>query len=85
MKLSLKGYDHLSRQLTTMADSICQGRIVFVMEGGYNVTTLSNGLLNVAFALLGDSQLADPRGPAKGPETDIRPIIERVIQTHKLA
>src|SRR5260221_6101812 len=66
IKLSLKGYDNLTRQLIQMAEVLCEGRIVFVLEGGYNLNSLSYGVLNVAYALLGDSQVADPLGAAKG-------------------
>src|SRR5690606_13332290 len=47
MRLSLKGYAHLARELILMARQLCGGRIVFVMEGGYDVTALSYGMANI--------------------------------------
>jgi acetoin utilization deacetylase AcuC-like enzyme len=85
INLSLKGYDYLTRQLILMAEALCDGRIVFVLEGGYNLNSLSHGVLNVAYALLGDSQLADPLGPAKGKEPSVRPLIAQIKQLHNLA
>ncbi len=84
MKLSLKGYDYLTRQLMLMADTFCGGKIVFVLEGGYNLNSLTHGVLNVAHALLGDSDRVDPIGPAKGAEPDVGPLLARVKQAHGL-
>ncbi len=84
MKLTLKGYDLLTRELMAMADAFCSGRIVFVLEGGYNLTSLSHGVLNVAHALLGDSDLVDPLGPAKGAEPGIASLIGQIKRIHKL-
>jgi acetoin utilization deacetylase AcuC-like enzyme len=85
INLSLKGYDYLTRQLILMAEALCDGRIVFVLEGGYNLNSLSHGVLNVAYALLGDSQLVDPLGPAKGKEPAVGPLIAQIKQLHHLA
>ncbi len=84
IQLSLTGYDSLTRQLIKMADELCNGRIVFVLEGGYNLTSLSHGVLNVAYALLGESQLIDPLGPAKNSEPNIHPLIQQIQQLHRL-
>lgn len=45
-----------------MAEELCGGKIIFVMEGGYDLEVLSHGWLNVANALLGSSQISDPIG-----------------------
>lgn len=84
LKLGLKGYDYLARQLMAIADELCDGKIVFALEGGYNLTALSHGVLNLAYALTGDTRLIDPLGEAKGPETDIQHVVEEVIKLHNL-
>ncbi len=84
LELSLKGYDHLTRQLMAMAAELCGGKIVFVLEGGYNLEALSHGILNVASALLVDSQVRDPLGPGTSPEPSITKLIEDVRRIHKL-
>lgn len=83
-KLSLQGYDHLTRNLIAMANEVCGGKIVFILEGGYNLTALSHGVLNVAYALLGQTHMVDPLGSATGAETDINAQIEQIIKIHKL-
>ncbi len=58
--LTLSGYDHLARELIRMADSLCDGRIVFVLEGGYHLSALAHGVLGLALALLGEPAADDP-------------------------
>jgi acetoin utilization deacetylase AcuC-like enzyme len=84
MSLSLVGYDHLARAVLAAAGRLCDGRIVFVMEGGYNLVALGNGWANIARALLGDREMMDPLGPSHSREPSVAPIIERVRQIHKL-
>ena len=84
IKLSLNGYNHLTRELLAMARELCGGKIVFVLEGGYNLTSLSHGVLNMAYALLDDPTVVDPLGPANGKETDIKGLIAEIVATHGL-
>ena len=53
MQLTLGGYDHLARECIVLAERLCDGRIVFVMEGGYDLPALANGWVSIARALLG--------------------------------
>jgi acetoin utilization deacetylase AcuC-like enzyme len=84
MQLSLAGYDHLARELIALADALCAGRIVFVLEGGYNLEALSQGWANVARALLGDDPLPDPLGNASSYEPSVEQLINTIKQVHKL-
>lgn len=85
MRLSLTGYDHLSRQLIAMAETLCDGKIVFVMEGGYDLEALGHGMRNIAHALLGDTEVSDPYGkPESAAQPDILPLIQKLKQVHKL-
>ncbi|MBZ0287761.1 MAG: histone deacetylase, partial [Anaerolineae bacterium] len=83
MNLSLTGYAHLTRELIRMAEKLCGGKIVFALEGGYNLDILGQGVCNVAYALLGDDHISDVYGPG-GKEPDVRPHIERLKRLHKL-
>lgn len=84
MRLSLKGYAHLTNELILMAKQLCGGKIIFVLEGGYNLEALSNGVTNIARALLGDTKTEDPLGqPNDGrSEPDIKPLIEQLRAVH---
>lgn len=84
MQLSLTGYDQIARDLIRFAAEQCKGRIVFILEGGYNLDVLSNGWANTACALLGEKTVADPLGQAYGNETPVEPIVSQIKQLHKL-
>lgn len=85
MKLTLNGYAHLSSELIRMAEQYCGGKIVFVMEGGYDLDGLSHGICNIARLLLGDSP-TDPLGlpPNARAEPDISHLLARIKVLHKL-
>ena len=86
MQLSLSGYHHLAREMLRMAEEFCGGKIVFVMEGGYDLKALAHGWCNIARALLGQDALSDPYGaaPYSGRGTDVQSVIDRVRRIHKL-
>lgn len=84
MGLSLVGYAHLSRELIRMAAELCGGKIVFIMEGGYDLPALSHGMRNVAHALLGEDEISDPYGLNTAKEPDVQPTIAQVQCLHNL-
>lgn len=49
--LSTRGFFHLSRKLVQLAGEHCRGRIVFVLEGGYDPHNVANGAAAVFAAL----------------------------------
>ena len=86
MQLSLAGYDEMARQCLRMAERHCAGKIVFVMEGGYDLKALAQGWCNIARACLGRDDKSDPYGSPPSPTRirEIEPIIERVRRIHGL-
>jgi acetoin utilization deacetylase AcuC-like enzyme len=72
MALSLTGYAWLQRELVSIARALCSGRIVFVLEGGYQLDVLAYGVLNAFCALTDTEAVHDPLGPAprEGPTID---------------
>ena len=86
MRLSLSGFDWLARQCIELADQLCGGKIVFVMEGGYDLPALAHCWCNIAHALLGQNTLSDPYGdaPSAHPSETIKPLIERARRIHGL-
>ena len=86
LRLTLPAYAHLSAELKRMAAELCNGRIIFMMEGGYNLTALSNGILNVAHVLLDDHQTADPLGtaPSQTPISRVEPLVAELKRLHRL-
>lgn len=84
LQLTLSGYNHLTHELIKMANELCGGKIVVILEGGYNLIALSHGVLNIAKALLGDPDFVDPLGTAPKNEPDITPLLEKLKQIHRL-
>ncbi len=84
LRLSLPGYAHLTRELKKMAAELCEGRLIVIMEGGYNLEVLSHGMVNAARILLGDEDLLDPLGSAakQTPVSGIAPLLAELKRLH---
>ena len=85
MQLSLAGYAKLVRKLLAMADKLCGGKIVFVLEGGYDIAVLGYGVLNMLYAMLRDETVVDPFGNSAETERDVSDLIVKLQQFHLLA
>jgi acetoin utilization deacetylase AcuC-like enzyme len=85
MRLTLNGYSHLAGEVIRMAQRFCEGKVVFVLEGGYNMDALRYGASSVARLLLGDPP-DDPvgAGPSLRPEPDVAALLTRLHQLHGL-
>lgn len=72
--LSTQGFYTLSKKLVELAGEYCDGRIVFVLEGGYDPLNVANGAAAVFFALAGSSLEKDPgdKCPHKDPDHEAR-------------
>jgi acetoin utilization deacetylase AcuC-like enzyme len=86
MNLSIAGYGHLSRELVRMAETLCDGRIVFITEGGYHLDALGYGVCAAARALLGDAPafVDDPLGQPAQARADSGELIKRIKTLHHL-
>lgn len=82
--LSLQGYADSCRLLVALADELCEGRVLFVLEGGYNRQVLRFGLLNLVRVLLGQEEFLDPVGPLPDSETDVTNLLADLRQRHLL-
>ena len=82
--LSLTGYTEITRKLLGYADSFCNGRILFVLEGGYQLDVLSTGVINTFHALLGQDIIHDPFGPMSESEHDVTALVERLRRHYLL-
>ena len=84
MHLSLAGYARLAQELVSMSRKLCGGRIVWTLEGGYNLDTLAYGVLNSFYALVGEDCYPDPFGPSPYPEPPVEELIARLKKIHGL-
>jgi acetoin utilization deacetylase AcuC-like enzyme len=62
MQLSVSGFARLTEIIKTLADMLCQGRMVFMLEGGYQLEALSLSVAATLDILRGNSQISDPLG-----------------------
>jgi acetoin utilization deacetylase AcuC-like enzyme len=80
--LSLTGYHWLCRSLIELAAELCQGRIVFLMEGGYNLDVLAPGVGNIFRLLLGNTECDDPLGSSAWPEPNVSLLVAQLKALH---
>ncbi len=80
--LSLTGYADMARALVELAQEVANGRILFVLEGGYQVQALSYGILNTLYALSGQDKIEDPLGSMPHSEQDISQLLRQLKQRH---
>ena len=83
LQLSCAGYHALAASLAAIARKHCEGRLVFVLEGGYDLPALAHGVRNTLRAAL-DLPADDPLGPASHSEPDVTTLIEKLEKLHKL-
>ncbi len=53
MQVTSEGFAYLARVLTALAAEICEGRLLFTLEGGYDLEAQLNGVLAVLTVLQG--------------------------------
>lgn len=80
--LSLTGYARLSQKLVALAQELTNGKILFVLEGGYQLQALSYGILNTFYALLGQDKIEDPLGFSPREEQDISQLLRQLKRHH---
>jgi acetoin utilization deacetylase AcuC-like enzyme len=85
MQLSLTGYANLVRELCHIAKSLCDGRIVFTLEGGYHLDVLAYSTLNTFYILLGEDKAIDPIGPAPFDEKPVDELVKQLQEFHELS
>jgi acetoin utilization deacetylase AcuC-like enzyme len=78
LQYTLGGYAWVCRQLVEAADELCGGRVVTVLEGGYDTEVLAVGVANLARALLGRDEQEDPLGAGPAGDTDVEAILDRL-------
>jgi acetoin utilization deacetylase AcuC-like enzyme len=75
MQVTEAGFGGMTRVLVEVAEACCPGRLVFALEGGYDLDALSSGVAAVLRALLGE----EPRTEGQ-PEADqaTRSVLDRL-------
>ncbi|WP_129673196.1 histone deacetylase [Candidatus Chloroploca sp. Khr17] len=86
MMLSVDGFAALNQHMLDLADELCDGRMVMVLEGGYNLEALSACVVASLRQLLGMAPGPDPIGAMSSPEPmeEIEQIITTLRARHPL-
>jgi len=80
--LSTNGYFMLAQKVVALADEYCDGKIVFVLEGGYDPMNVANGAGTVFDALSRRGLSHETHDPNPHQEPDCVPRIEEVRKWH---
>jgi len=65
MRVSIKAFAQMVMILKNLAAELCQGRLIFTLEGGYNLRVVSSSIKAIFDVLLGNSEIDDPLGEAE--------------------
>jgi len=62
MNVTVTGFAQMVSVLKELATELCQGRLAFTLEGGYNLRVDATGLEAILDVLLGNPEIDDPLG-----------------------
>ena len=79
--LSTQGYLTLAQKVVALAEEHCEGKIVFVLEGGYDPVNVANGAEAVFIAATGKGE-SEAHDPNQHKEPDCESRIEEVREWH---
>ncbi len=84
LNVTTEGYTEVARQVIEAADSLCDSRLIAVLEGGYDTHALAWCASALCELLLGDEPTPDPEqtGPAAGGRApEVGPVLDAVRQS----
>jgi len=84
LTLDTQGYYQITRCLAQLADEWCEGRIVYILEGGYDPLALKENTQACLAALSGNSDYSDSYGKGPGVKPKIDTMINRLQVIHNL-
>jgi acetoin utilization deacetylase AcuC-like enzyme len=85
--VTVTGFVQMTRILKELATELCQGRLVFTLEGGYNLRVVASSIKAIFDVLLGNSEIDDPLGkaPTASKPGGFDEHIEAIKRTHHLS
>jgi acetoin utilization deacetylase AcuC-like enzyme len=85
LQLSCSGYYKLASKLAEIATEHCQGKVLAVLEGGYDPEALVHSVIAVIQGLRGAQAPDDPLGASPLVEANANNLIDAVVSLHNLA
>ena len=77
MQLSVSGFREMAMVIRGLASELCEGRLVFILEGGYHLGALAASVRATFDVLLGNTGADDPLGSS--PRGATAPKIDHLI------
>jgi hypothetical protein len=86
MRLSIAGFAKLNEIILKLADTLCDGKVIMVQEGGYDLQTIASGAATSINQLLGREEAIDSYGPAPDITNQINTdvLISELRRIHQL-
>jgi acetoin utilization deacetylase AcuC-like enzyme len=82
--VSTQGFFDISKRLVSLAEEYCHGKIVFVLEGGYDPHNVAHGV-DAVFGALTGSPLKDEAGdPSRYKDPDHEARLAEIVKWHGL-
>jgi len=78
MGVTPTGFAHMTRVLVSLAEELCQGRILFTLEGGYNLQGMRDGTLATLMEMAGISKGDNGKLNSGNMEMNVLKTIEEV-------
>ncbi|MFC1860425.1 histone deacetylase [Chloroflexota bacterium] len=87
LQVSISGFAQMAGIIKGLGDELCGSRLVFSLEGGYNLTALAASVKATFDKLLGNTDVEDPLGqsPHRLETPDTNPLIKKIKEIHNLA
>jgi acetoin utilization deacetylase AcuC-like enzyme len=83
--LSTSGFYTISKKIVELAEGTCGGKIVFVLEGGYDPNNVANGAAAVFSALTNSKSREEANDPSPYPDPDHESRISEIRKWHNLS
>jgi len=87
MQMTVTGFAKIARILKDLAERLCSGRLVFSLEGGYNLDALAYSVQATLEVLLGRNEIVDPLGlqTRMGRPSGLDEYVKELKKIHRLA
>ena len=86
MQVSITGFVQMVTILRDLAAELCQGRLVFTLEGGYDLQAVPHALKAILDVLLGNAEIDDPVGksPSARKPGGFEEHIKKIMEIHHI-
>jgi acetoin utilization deacetylase AcuC-like enzyme len=83
MELTGQGFGQMAQIVRALAEDVCEGRLVLLLEGGYSATGLREGTAAVLDAILPARPQPLPAAPMAPPDSLLGEVLGQVADVHR--